>query len=205
MVLALAGHATLARAQSQAAPALSTPGSSIWESGLGEGFKKGTQELGLSVGPGFGMKVLGSRRSHDWVLGTLDYGWMFRPVVGEGRWYRGNWELVGELFGGKQYRPDSGYVAGLTPLLRYNFATGHRLMPFVNLGAGVTATDIRNGDLSTTFEFNLQGGAGVRFFLRDDLALSVQYRFIHLSNANLDTPNLGLNSSTVLGGVSWFF
>jgi lipid A 3-O-deacylase len=73
------------------------------------------------------------------------------------------------------------------------------------VGAGATATDIRNGDLSTTFEFNLQAGVGTAFFLQKDLAATFQYRFIHLSNAGIQFPNLGVNNSTFLLRLSWFF
>jgi hypothetical protein len=88
---------------------------------------------------------------------------MFTDVVGQDHWFRGNWELVGEIFGGEQFHPDAAYFVGGGPHLRYNFAAGHRWVPFLDLGAGATATDIRNSDISTTFEFNLQAGAGAHF------------------------------------------
>jgi hypothetical protein len=75
----------------------------------------------------------------------------------------------------------------------------------VDLGAGVTATDIRSGDISTTFEFNLQAGAGAHYFVAKNLALTAQARFIHFSNAGIKFPNLGVNTITGLIGVSWFF
>ena len=151
------------------------------------------------------MTVITSRGTHDWALSTLEYGWIFTDVVGEGHWYRGNWELLAQVFGGAQFYPDTAYVVGAGPLIRYNFAAGHRLVPFIDLGGGVAATDIRNGDLSTTFEFNLQGGLGAHWFVRDNVALTFQYRFIHLSNAGIKFPNLGANTSTFLAGVTWFF
>ena len=90
-------------------------------------------------------------------------------------------------------------------MLRYDFATRSKWVPFVDFGAGATATGIRNGDLSTIFEFNLQAGLGTHFFLRNDLALTFQYRFIHLSNAGIEFPNVGVNTSNFLLGLSWFF
>jgi lipid A 3-O-deacylase len=130
---------------------------------------------------------------------------VFSHLKGTGHWYSGNWELLGDLFGGFQYHPDRAYLAGVTPILRYEFATGTRFVPFIDLGAGATLTDIRDGDLSTKFEFNLQYGFGTHYFLRDDLALTAQYRFIHLSNAGISSPNLGVNNNTVYLGLSWFF
>jgi hypothetical protein len=164
-----------------------------------------THELNLSLGVGLGMEILGTRERHNWWFGTVQYGWPLDGMNGKEQWYHGRWELLAQLFGGVQYRPSRAYFIGTGPLLRYNFATGHRLVPFVNAGAGFTATDIRDGDLSTTFEFNLQVGGGIRWFLRDNLALTAQYLFVHLSNASMDSPNLGVNNSTFLGGVSFFF
>jgi len=178
---------------------------SLWKAGVGSGFKKGTQELNVLAGGGVGLQIFGSRSDHDWAIGIIDYGWMLTDVLAEGRWYQGNLEILAELFGGEQFHPDVGYFVGAGPHLRYNFATGTRLVPFIDIGGGVTATDIRNGDLSTTFQFNLQAALGTHWFLRDDLGLTFQWRFIHLSNAGIDYPNLGVNNSSFLLGLSWLF
>jgi lipid A 3-O-deacylase len=169
------------------------------------GFVKGTKEFGFSVGGGFGMEVITSKQTHDWVIGAARYGWIFSDQVGPSHWYRGNWELLLELFGGMQFYPDNAYFVGGGPTIRYNFTAGKRWVPFIDLAAGATATDIRNGDLSTTFEFNLQAGVGVHLFLRKEVALTFQYRFIHFSNAGIEFPNLGVNNSTFLAGLTWFF
>lgn len=130
---------------------------------------------------------------------------MIGPTVGVGHFYRGNWELRGELFGGSQFAPTSDSVVGLTPHLRYNFATGTRLIPYFDLGAGVTATSIGPPDLSNTFEFNLQATLGTHWFICDNLALTLEARYLHMSCAGISNPNRGLN--TVLGtvGLTFFF
>jgi hypothetical protein len=171
---------------------------------VGEGFRKGAHELDVVAGAGFGVRIL-ENHAHDLALGAIGFGWMFTDVVADDHWFRGNWELLGELFAGGQFRPDSAYFVGGGPHLRYNIATKHRWVPFLDLGAGATATDIRNGDISTTFEFNLQAAAGAHVFLRDNLALTLQARFIHFSNAGIQFPNLGVNTLTGLVGLSWFF
>jgi lipid A 3-O-deacylase len=184
---------------------LASPAEGIWTAGVGEGFRRGTHEAGFSLGAGFGMSIIGSNQAHDLALATLHYGWVFTEVVGQDRWYRGNWEVRGEAFGGAQYRSPHNYVAGALPLIWYDFATGTRWVPFMNAGAGVAATDIRGADLSTTFEFTLQGGGGVNYFWRDNAAVTVQYRFLHLSNAGIKDPNHGVNESMFSVGMSWFF
>lgn len=177
----------------------------VWQDGIGSGLRKGTGQASLAFGAGVGMKVFGGSRAHDLVLGNLRYGRVLSDVVGGHSFLRGNWEGGLEWFGGGQYHPDGAYLFGFTPMLRYNFATGSRWMPFVDVGAGVSWTDIGHPDLSSKFEFNLQAGAGCHYFLKNNLALTLQYRLLHLSNARIDTPNLGVNSSLFSGGLTWFF
>jgi lipid A 3-O-deacylase len=151
------------------------------------------------------MEVLGGSESHNLVLGCQFYGRVLTDVVGGQSWLRGNLEGRVELMGGGQYQPKGAYLFGLTPLLRYNFATGSRWMPFVDAGAGVSLTDIGQPDLGTPFEFNLQAGAGLNYFLRKNLALTLQYRFLHVSNARIDSPDYGVNANVVSAGLTWFF
>ena len=179
--------------------------SGIWEKGLGEGFRSSTQSLGLTAGATRGVEVLGSRQAHDLALASLSYGHMLGKVRGEDHWYRGNAEFRAELFGGAEFSPNNGWFVGLTPHLRYNFATGTRWVPFVDAGAGVTATGIGPPDLSGTFEFNLQVGGGVQWFLTDKVALSLETRYIHFSCAGINEPNLGLNTVAGLLGITVFF
>jgi lipid A 3-O-deacylase len=179
--------------------------SGIWEKGVGEGFRPSTQSLGLTAGATRGVEVLGGNQAHDLALAILSYGHMLGKVRGEGHWYRGNAEFRVELFGGAEFLPDNGWFVGLTPHLRYNFATGTRLIPFVDLGAGVTATGIGPPDLSGTFEFNLQGGGGVQWFLTDKVALTLETRYVHISCAGIHSPNLGLNTVAGLLGITFYF
>src|SRR6266849_1735861 len=178
---------------------------SIWENGIGEGFRSTTQSIGLSAGATYGIAMLGSREAHDLALVNLSYGHMLSHTWGEGHWYRGNLEFRLELFTGAQFSPSREWFVGLTPHLRYNFATGTRWIPFVDGGAGVTSTSIGPPDLSGTFEFNLQGGGGIQWFVKDNMAISVEARYVHFSNAGIRDPDHGLNGVTGLIGWSFFF
>jgi hypothetical protein len=151
------------------------------------------------------MAAFGSTQAHDLALISLSYGHMWGPVLGKDHWYRGNVEYRIELFGGAQYSPSSEWLVGLTPHLRYNFATGTRWIPFLDAGAGVTATSIGHPDLGGTFEFNLQPGIGVHWFVRDNLALTGEVKYMHMSCAGIDKPNLGLNDVIAWVGLTWFF
>ena len=177
----------------------------IWENGVGEGFSWKAHSLTVSAGALYGIAAFGSEEAHHLAMSSLTYGKMLGQMWGEGHWYRGNPEFRLELFSGAQFDPDTRWFVGLTPHLRYNFATGTRWVPFVDGGAGVTATSIGPPDLSGTFEFNLQAGTGIMLFLRDNLALSLEARYVHWSCAGLHKPNLGLNGVTGLLGITYFF
>lgn len=177
----------------------------VWNTQVGEGFREGVWHAGFSLGGGVGARAFGSREAHDFVLGTTHAGRVMTGVLGSGHWYRGNVELVGELFGGRQLNPNDAYVAGFTPVLRYDLATGTRWMPFIEGGAGVSWTDVGQPDLATRFEFHLVGGGGVHWFCCENMAVTGQYRFAHLSNAGIRDPNNGVNTHVFLLGVTWFF
>lgn len=179
--------------------------SSIWEAGVGEGFQKYAREAGLSLGGGPGLRVFGGRQYHDMIIGDVHFGTMISGPVGTKTFLPGNWELLGDLFGGEQYNQRSAYVIGLAPLLRYNFITGSNFVPFIGGGGGVSLTDIRRPDLSTDFEFNVQVNVGTHWFFKPNMAATLDGRWLHLSNGGLDHPNQGVNSTVVLLGVNWFF
>ncbi len=181
------------------------PKATLWEGDVGEGFRSSVQSLSIEAGAVKGVAVLGGMQRHDLALSSLSYGHMIGRTVGLNHFYRGNWELRGELFGGSQFAPTSDWVIGLAPHLRYNFATGTRLVPYLDAGAGVTATSISPPDLSNTFEFNLQATAGTQWFLRDSLALNLEVRYLHLSCAGLSDPNRGLNGVMGMIGLSFLF
>jgi lipid A 3-O-deacylase len=178
----------------------------FWQNGVGEGFKPWTQSISINAGAGLGfVSFIGGKQHHDLAFASLSYGCMIGSVKGQGHWYRGNWELRGEFFGGAQFSPSSEWLVGLTPHLRYNFATGTRWIPYIDGGAGVTATSIGPPDLSHYFEFNLQAATGIRWFIRDNVALGIEARYIHISCAGINQPNLGLNNVNGMVGISWFF
>ena len=166
---------------------------SIWEKGVGEGFSPRAQSFTVSAGANYGIAMLGGKEQHHLALISLVYGHMLDP------------EVRLELFGGAQFSPSTESLIGLTPHLRYNFATGSAWIPFFDLGAGVTATTIGPPDLSGTFEFNLQAATGVQWFLKENMSLNLEVRYLHVSCAGIHHPNLGLNGVTGLLGVTFFF
>ena len=184
------------------------PGSvaqSIWQTQIGEGFRGGTQTMGISTGVTWGVLMFGGEQRHHLALSNISYGYMLGDIQAAGHWYRGNWEVRVELIGGGQFAAETCWVMGLAPHLRYHFGTGTRWIPFVDAGGGVALTNISDPDLRGTFQFNLQAGAGVNWFIKDNLAINVEGRYLHISCAGLHNPNYGVNTLGILVGVGWFF
>jgi hypothetical protein len=177
----------------------------IWYGETGDGFDASTRAYGISTGVNFGLSLCGSHRAHDLAITSLTHGWMLGRVQGADRWFRGNWELRVELSAGAQFSPDTDWFVGFTPHLRYNFATGTRWIPFVGGGAGVTGTGIGEPDLGGVFQFNEQVGIGTHWFVRDSVAITVEARYVHWSNAGIEKPNSGLNGITALFGMTFFY
>jgi lipid A 3-O-deacylase len=188
-----------------AGEALQPAAPSLWEGGVGDGFAKGVETVTIEAGANYGLANFGSRESHDFALLSLSYGRMLGAPAGGDHWHRGNWELRGEVFGGTQFSPEDDWLFGLTPHLRYNFATGTRWVPFVDGGVGVMLTSIRLPDLSNIFEFNAQGGMGIHWFASENFVLTMEVRYIHISCAGISHPNYGVNGVMGLIGVSRFF
>jgi opacity protein-like surface antigen len=175
---------------------------SVWAEGIGGGFRKDTLRAGLSLGGGYGVLAFGGRDRHHLLLSTADLGWIFSDRL---RAIPGNLEADLELFGAEQVDPDFRQVFGGAAQLRYDFALGSRLVPFLLFGLGLSETDIYGRDLSTLFEFAVEVGAGAHWFLSERTAFTGEWRWFHLSNASIELPNHGTNTQVLLLGVSFFF
>ncbi len=174
------------------------------------GFRKGQQEVGFLVGYGFEIDGDGSDKSED--IKNLEFV-QFRPrwgifltdPVGQG-FLRGNLEFLLEPAFLLSFRPTRRTGFELSVLFRYHFATGTRWVPFLTAGAGIIEENFEvPGRPSAGFNFTPQGGPGLSYLFGGNMAMSLEWRLTHVSNANTDMPNVGLNMSFFLLGFSVFF
>ena len=168
-------------------------------------FGPGAQILGASAGATYGMKILGSSERHHLFLGFISYGRIIRDVEGGRRWLRGNIELCGEVLGGSQFHPENDKLIGLAGHVRYNFVNPLPLVPYVDVGAGATLTEIREPDLGGAFQFNLQAVAGLDYWFGQGAAMGLELRYIHLSSAGIYSPNRGVNTAGLFVSVKSLF
>jgi len=146
-----------------------------------------------------------NRPTINYTITEVQVGYMLGDVKGEGG-LRGNFEFIGEGFGSAIFHGPGSFIAGITLWGRYNFVQpGWRFVPFLQAGAGLTSTDVPHRYVGQPFNFNLELGAGTRFFVAPRWALAAEFRYQHISNANTGRHNLGINAAGPILGVSYFF
>lgn len=168
-------------------------------------FAKRSREVAVTLGAGPSAAILGSISDHDVALTVLRCGLTLSDTRAKDTYREGHWELLGEFFAGAQFHPQARYLTGVLPLFRYNFTQREPFVPFIDLGAGVMLTDIGAPDLSGQFQFNEQIGVGAHYLFSEQVAITVQYRFMHISNAGISAPNLGVNANIFSIGLTHFF
>src|SRR5713101_9234564 len=166
--------------------------------------RAGTIEAGLAAGYLQGNETftsVSSNRSALYVLPRI--GMVLTPEVGKG-FFAGNLELLFEPLYAHYFKPFGASAAGGSFVFKYNFLSFGRWMPYWDVGLGMLWTNLapRIREQSTTFNFVLESGPGVHYFVTEKVAFMIGTRFHHISNAGLGNRNLGLNSILGYAGVS---
>jgi lipid A 3-O-deacylase len=176
--------------------------------GYDSAFGFGKQSLGLSAGHGLALPVGGTQSPElediQFVYVTPRWGVGITDQLGDRSWYRGNFELLLEGTFLYIFEPKHGIAGGLAPVFRYNFLTGTRIIPFLQVGAGVIALDADLARQADGLNFIVQSGLGLHFFVSQSTALTGEWRFHHISNAGIHNRNAGINSSLFMLGVTFF-
>jgi hypothetical protein len=99
---------------------------------------------------------------------------------------------------------NGGWDIGVTPLLKISYPI-HRVLAYIEGGAGVIWENINTVSYAHCFNFSPQLGAGLDIKLYKNYALSLAYRFRHTSNAGLYAENPGVNANFFLVGLAYYF
>jgi len=168
---------------------------------------KGTVELGGTLGYAQGTTVVGNgpsaNRSAVFVMPRL--GVVLTDPLGTG-WWQGNVEFLVQPVFARFTKPFAAEAAGGSVLLKYNLLSFGRWVPFWDAGAGMIWTNLapRIPEQSTPFEFVLETGPGVHYFVTDRITWTMGVRLHHISNANVGDRNTGINGVLTYIGLSFF-
>jgi len=181
-----------------------TIGSPAWGFDPADVYKERALVLSGEAGYGSEMHLQDPFTGLDFVnfgvrLGLIPFG-----IAGPGI-LQGALEVGLEPIYQRYVSPVNAFYAGLAAVTRYHFTSLGRFVPYVELAGAAGGTDLRVAEQQTSFGFLLFGGAGLSYFVTDRTSLYAGYRFQHVSNAYTSSPNVGINSSTGVVGVSYFF
>lgn len=206
IVLAASGLSLLWSGVACGEPSAAAPAARI-EEGPAR-FEKGAREWSLSLGQGSGLGIWGSQGQDAedvrFVGVVPRYGIGLSDPVAEDGWLHGNLELLLEGALLAAYGPKGGFLGGANVVFRYNFLSFGRVVPFVELGAGVAYLELDLDSQSDGLSFTPQGGLGLHWWLSPRASLTAGWRLHHVSNAGIGADNDGINDSLLLIGVSWF-
>lgn len=164
----------------------------------------GKQTVGVVVGGILPVRLMDAQSSKlngvavhpSWQIALTD-------LIDEG-WWSGSVALGVEAAFLGITQPTGAYGIGVTPKLIYTFTSFGALKPYLEGGGGPLWTnfDGRIPEQGSDFNFLVWGGAGANYDLTARWALYAGVRFSHISNADTDSPNRGLNYLLPFIGVS---
>lgn len=168
------------------------------------GPEKGGNEI--QVWAGGGHSVSGGQGHIGAANAGLRYGWILTSPHLPGL-LRGRFEYVVDavpLF--LVFQPtNTAYGVGFDPLgLKWNFERHGRISPYLELTGGTVFTNHNVPPGTNTVNFMDQAAFGMHV-LGAKHNVSLELRYMHISNAGLATPNPGVNTVQVRLGVGRFF
>jgi opacity protein-like surface antigen len=101
--------------------------------------------------------------------------------------------------------PDTSSMYGLNFLACWGFEVSDRFEPYVFAGGGPVYTEAGIPGMGAHMNGNYQAGIGVRFKPGSAPTMVLEYRYHHISNGDRVDPNVPLNSTKALIGVSLTF
>ena len=165
----------------------------------------GTLEAGLVTGylQGFDTRPsVSNDRSALYVLPRL--GTVVSGELGREH-FLGRLQLLAEPLYARYFRPFGATAAGGSLLFKYNLVTFARWVPYLDAGAGLLWSDLPPAlHYGSPFNFVLQAGSGIQYFLSPTSALTLGLRFHHISNGGTGDLNIGLNGILIYMGIILF-
>ena len=168
------------------------------------GYPKGLSSIGFLTG--YMKGDLEAKPDYEVVPLMLSFGFDLKPLARKiGIDTHGILEFQVEPFINPVLEPETNIETGVNLLVKYAFPLNDKLMPYVKFGAGPSFMGMDTREQSTRFNFVDTAGAGFSWFIKNNFSLDVEYRFRHLSNCSIDSPNKGIETHSVLLGFSYKF
>jgi lipid A 3-O-deacylase len=152
-----------------------------------------------------GHSVAGGRRHTGIWNAGLRYGWVLTDLHGPG-FLKGRFEYaIDALPACLIFQPaNTAYGIGLNPLnLKWNFVPHGHFAPYLELSGGTLFTSHDVPPRTSSVNFTPAAAFGTHF-LGENLAWTLEARYLHISNAGLSRLNPGINTVEIRLGVGKF-
>jgi hypothetical protein len=116
-----------------------------------------------------------------------------------------NFELLVEPMTNVVISPGTNAEIGCAFFLRYSVTLADWFAPYLEVGTGYIYTTQHVHEQGSQSNFITQPGIGTQFFIGNHYALTVGYRYRHMSNAGMATPNRGVDFHFGIVGLTYVF
>lgn len=156
---------------------------------------------------GYGLAKIKRQTDYRIVPFILDLGFDLKPLAQKrGINYPGLQQFIIEPFASYAFNSPVNVEIGNNFALKIGlFPQGWAFQPYIKGGAGLMYMTRHFRQQSTQLNFTEFIGGGMHYFLAKNTALTIEYRYRHLSNADSKRPNTGIGTGMGVCGISYFF
>ena len=101
--------------------------------------------------------------------------------------------------------PSSNMEMGLGTMFKYAFPLTDTFMPYLKFGTGMYYFTLNTREQGTQFNFASSAVAGFSWYFKEDATLDCEYRYRHVSNCGMSDNNGGIDTESILMGVTFYF
>lgn len=154
---------------------------------------------------GYSLAKLRQKGSYKGVPIYLDFGFALKPLTRKiGFNPPMMLQFIVEPFIMPTWAPKNNVEIGNNFLIKIGFVPETwSFQPYFKGGLGLLYMTQHTVEQSTQFNFNEYAGIGAHYFFNKNLAFTLEYRFRHLSNGSIKSPNTGINSNIAVCGLTY--
>lgn len=162
---------------------------------------------GIEILSGFGVAKLREKGSYHVSPLLVDFDFDAKPLFKKiGINDPALLQFVLEPFVSYVSSPNGNAEIGNNFLIKVGFVPDTwKIQPYFKGGVGFVYITQHTREQGSQFNFNEYTGLGAHYFFKKNLALTVEYRYRHLSNAGMRSPNSGINTNYGICGLSYQF
>lgn len=119
--------------------------------------------------------------------------------------HRGSLSGFFEIQFNPAFEPEDNFEFGISPGIQYRYPFTEKLAGYLLLSIGPHYISLVTAHQENGFIFSDAVGGGFYYLLDGNSAITLGYRFRHMSNAGLNMPNEGIDTHFITFGYSNFF